>query len=258
MAGLAGGAVRVVFLSQSNPIGWKRGIGLIFVGGLSAGYITPLITQVVGLQPDGAVERGLSFGVGLLAMTLIDVVLRFGDWLRELWGAPVSATTFCCYRQHEVEAAVRAEQARWDEIERMDDPLRRGKAGEVAIAMDTIASKSAAESPPAESTAALDKPSTTVTAAVSDGAANPPVKFVWYSYPVAERDVRLYQLLVVVLCVAGTIAFFVLEESLKPLLDLVRKGWGEYWQIVFGPLLVLIALYARGGIDSLFGSRRHG
>ena len=55
----------------------------------------------------------------------------------------------------------------------------------------------------------------------------------------------------------GTIAFFVLEESLPPLLDLLRKGWGEYWQIVFGPLLVLIALYAKGGIDSLLG-RRHG
>jgi branched-chain amino acid transport system permease protein len=60
----------------------------------------------------------------------------------------------------------------------------------------------------------------------------------------------------------GTIAFFVLEESLPPLLDLGRKGWGEYWQIAFGPMLVLIALYAKGGIDSLFGStkewRRHG
>ena len=55
----------------------------------------------------------------------------------------------------------------------------------------------------------------------------------------------------------GTIAFFVLEETLKPLLDLIHKGWGEYWQIVFGPMLVLIALYARGGIDSLLG-RRHG
>lgn len=60
----------------------------------------------------------------------------------------------------------------------------------------------------------------------------------------------------------GAIAFFVLEESLKPLLDILRRGWGEYWQIVFGPLLVLIALYARGGIDSLLGrrsdGRRHG
>jgi branched-chain amino acid transport system permease protein len=56
----------------------------------------------------------------------------------------------------------------------------------------------------------------------------------------------------------GTIAFFVLEESLKPLIDLGRKGWGEYWQIVFGPLLILVALYARGGIDSLFGRRGEG
>ena len=55
----------------------------------------------------------------------------------------------------------------------------------------------------------------------------------------------------------GTIAFFVLEETLKPLLDIAHKGWGEYWQIVFGPMLVLIALYARGGLDSLLG-RRHG
>lgn len=58
----------------------------------------------------------------------------------------------------------------------------------------------------------------------------------------------------------GTIAFFVLEEALKPLIDLVHKGWGEYWQIVFGPLLVLVALYARGGINSLLGrneGRRH-
>ena len=51
----------------------------------------------------------------------------------------------------------------------------------------------------------------------------------------------------------GTIAFFILEEALQPLLNLVHKGWGEYWQIVFGPLLVLVALYARGGIDSLLG-----
>lgn len=51
----------------------------------------------------------------------------------------------------------------------------------------------------------------------------------------------------------GTVAFFVLEESLNPLLDLLHKGWGEYWQVVFGPLLVLVALYARGGIASLFG-----
>ena len=53
----------------------------------------------------------------------------------------------------------------------------------------------------------------------------------------------------------GTVAFFALEELLKPGLDLLHKGWGEYWQVVFGPMLVLIALYARGGIDSLLGRR---
>jgi len=49
----------------------------------------------------------------------------------------------------------------------------------------------------------------------------------------------------------GAIAFFVLEESLKPLIDLVRPGWGDYWRLLFGPLLVIVALYARGGLDSL-------
>ena len=33
----------------------------------------------------------------------------------------------------------------------------------------------------------------------------------------------------------GAVAFFALEELLKPALDLMHKGWGEYWQIVFGP-----------------------
>ena len=55
----------------------------------------------------------------------------------------------------------------------------------------------------------------------------------------------------------GAVVFFAVEEFLKPFLDLAHKGWGEYWQIVFGPLLVIIALYARGGIDSLLG-QRHG
>jgi len=55
----------------------------------------------------------------------------------------------------------------------------------------------------------------------------------------------------------GAIAFFAVEEFLPPLLNLLHRGWGEYWQIVFGPLLVIIALYARGGLDSLLG-RHHG
>jgi branched-chain amino acid transport system permease protein len=57
----------------------------------------------------------------------------------------------------------------------------------------------------------------------------------------------------------GTLTFFAVEEFLKPLLDLLHKGWGEYWQIVFGPALVAVALYARGGIDSILRlGNRHG
>src|SRR5262249_57569840 len=53
----------------------------------------------------------------------------------------------------------------------------------------------------------------------------------------------------------GAIVFFALEEMLKPFLDLFHKGWGEYWQLAFGPLLVIIALYARGGMASLLKVR---
>jgi branched-chain amino acid transport system permease protein len=51
----------------------------------------------------------------------------------------------------------------------------------------------------------------------------------------------------------GALAFFALEEYLKPVINLLHPGWGDYWQIIFGPLLIVVALYARGGLDSLFG-----
>jgi branched-chain amino acid transport system permease protein len=41
--------------------------------------------------------------------------------------------------------------------------------------------------------------------------------------------------------VFGTVAFLLLEE--------VLSSWTEYWKIVFGPILVLVVLFARGGID---------
>jgi len=63
----------------------------------------------------------------------------------------------------------------------------------------------------------------------------------------------------------GAVTLLVLEEALPWLIslgawpfmgrDAVRAG--EYWQIVLGPLLLLIVLYARGGIDGLLaGARR--
>lgn len=47
----------------------------------------------------------------------------------------------------------------------------------------------------------------------------------------------------------GAVALLVLEELLS--------GITEYWQIVLGPLLLLVVLFARGGIDGLLaGARR--
>jgi branched-chain amino acid transport system permease protein len=45
--------------------------------------------------------------------------------------------------------------------------------------------------------------------------------------------------------VFGAIALLVLEEALS--------GITEYWQIILGPLLLLVVLFARGGIDGLLG-----
>lgn len=39
----------------------------------------------------------------------------------------------------------------------------------------------------------------------------------------------------------GTVAFLLLEEILS--------SWTEFWKIVFGPILVLVVIFARGGID---------
>jgi branched-chain amino acid transport system permease protein len=41
----------------------------------------------------------------------------------------------------------------------------------------------------------------------------------------------------------GAVALLVLEE--------VLSGITEYWQIILGPLLLLVVLFARGGIDGL-------
>ena len=45
----------------------------------------------------------------------------------------------------------------------------------------------------------------------------------------------------------GALAFLALEELLSQLT--------EHWPVLFGVLLILIVLYARGGIDSLLGKR---
>ena len=48
--------------------------------------------------------------------------------------------------------------------------------------------------------------------------------------------------------VVGAIAFIALEEVIPDLLDLIGEDLGTHWPIVFGPLLVLLVLFARRGL----------
>jgi branched-chain amino acid transport system permease protein len=64
--------------------------------------------------------------------------------------------------------------------------------------------------------------------------------------------------------VVGAVALLVLEEALPSVITFVlhpfmgekAAGYGEFWQIVLGPLLLLVVLFARGGIDGLLAKLR--
>jgi branched-chain amino acid transport system permease protein len=67
----------------------------------------------------------------------------------------------------------------------------------------------------------------------------------------------------------GAVAFLLLEEVLGPLIKpfatifttltgVDASHAHEYWQIVFGPMLLLIVLFARGGIDGFLKGNRDG
>ena len=57
--------------------------------------------------------------------------------------------------------------------------------------------------------------------------------------------------------VLGTVLFLLLEEYLPEWMDaLLFPGAGEHWMGVMGPLLILLVLFARGGIHSLLGRLR--
>jgi branched-chain amino acid transport system permease protein len=59
--------------------------------------------------------------------------------------------------------------------------------------------------------------------------------------------------------VIGAVVLLVLEEALPLMIDTVSQvltgheiqGAREYWQLILGPMLLLIVLFARGGIDGL-------
>ena len=49
----------------------------------------------------------------------------------------------------------------------------------------------------------------------------------------------------------------VIRALATPLFGEVAVRMAEYWQIILGPLFLLVVLFARGGIDGLLaGSRR--
>ncbi len=55
----------------------------------------------------------------------------------------------------------------------------------------------------------------------------------------------------------GALAFLMLEELLSSIpLTIGGLHVGEYWQLIFGPLLILIVLFARNGIDSFLPQPR--
>jgi branched-chain amino acid transport system permease protein len=62
----------------------------------------------------------------------------------------------------------------------------------------------------------------------------------------------------------GAVVLLTLEEALpiairavaSPLFGDVAIRMGEYWQILLGPLFLLVVLFARGGIDGLLGKTR--
>ena len=56
--------------------------------------------------------------------------------------------------------------------------------------------------------------------------------------------------------VFGAIAFISLEEFIPDVMDLLGDGFGQHWPIVFGPILVLLVLFARGGLWGLLPKRK--
>ena len=55
----------------------------------------------------------------------------------------------------------------------------------------------------------------------------------------------------------GVALFIILEEYLEVVMNALHPGAGVYWHFVFGLLLVLVVLFARGGIAGMLRGRAH-
>ena len=49
----------------------------------------------------------------------------------------------------------------------------------------------------------------------------------------------------------GAIVFLLLEDSLPLLLSAVAPAYAENWMIIFGPLLIIVVLFGRGGLTGI-------
>ena len=54
----------------------------------------------------------------------------------------------------------------------------------------------------------------------------------------------------ILLTAAGAVAYLMMED--------VLAGWTEHWRVIFGPILILLVLYARGGLARAFDRERTG
>ena len=56
----------------------------------------------------------------------------------------------------------------------------------------------------------------------------------------------------------GAAAYILLEEWIPEILELIHIGRGEHWWVAFGPVLVLLVLFAKRGLWGLLPDRnRH-
>jgi branched-chain amino acid transport system permease protein len=56
----------------------------------------------------------------------------------------------------------------------------------------------------------------------------------------------------------GAIVFLLLEEMLPILLNSVAPSYAENWMILFGPLLIAVVLFGRGGLTGFVGRWKFG
>jgi len=56
----------------------------------------------------------------------------------------------------------------------------------------------------------------------------------------------------------GAVAFLLLEEWLPELMHMIAPAYAENWMIIFGPVLIAVVLFARGGLIGLIRRRGGG